>query len=118
LNISPSGSAFQILPPSGITPKTSRQAISLATSSPKLAGVPNGNARMSLPSGTPLVSTPPREVELDLEGMMDVTNYAGVDLKEEEFIMTESSQQNTERAKETPFLNMNQLERRVVEFGI
>jgi hypothetical protein len=59
-------------------------------------------------------------VELDLEGMMDVTNYAGVDLKDEEFNLNEVSGQgaNLERYEETPFLNLKQLEKKVLEFGM
>jgi hypothetical protein len=38
--------------------------------------------QVSRPATTSKVNTPQQaEVELDLEGMMDVTNYAGVDLK-------------------------------------
>ena len=42
--------------------------------------IPNNNRMPTLPTSAP-ASTPKAEVELDLEGMMDVTNYAGVDLK-------------------------------------
>jgi hypothetical protein len=72
------------------------------------------SARVTLPSSTP--TTNQKEVELDLEGMMDVTNYAGVDLKEEEFIL-EGQDDGQDRVKETPFLNLNQLEKRLIEYG-
>jgi hypothetical protein len=62
------------------------------------------------------------EIELDLEGMMDVTNYAGVDLKEEEFTLNEfataGGSGSQERYKEVPFLNTTPLEKKLHEIGI
>lgn len=41
---------------------------------------------VNIPTRQPTISQP-QEVELDLEGMMDVTNYAGVDLKVRDLLM-------------------------------
>jgi hypothetical protein len=92
-----------------------KQPIALATPAQRAKPVATpASARVTLPSSTPTSSQ--KEVELDLEGMMDVTNYAGVDLKEEEFIL-EGQDDSQDRVKETPFLNINQLEKRLVEYG-
>ena len=40
-----------------------------------------GGRSLSIPSAAPATRPQQSEVELDLEDMMDVTNYAGVDLK-------------------------------------
>jgi hypothetical protein len=71
----------------------------------------------STPASAPSKPSKP-EVELDLEGMMDVTNYAGVDLKEEEFSLNDMGGAyygSQEKYKQIPFLNVNLLEEKILD---
>ncbi|KAJ3310771.1 hypothetical protein HDV04_004653 [Boothiomyces sp. JEL0838] len=82
---------------------------------------PVSNQRISLPSSTPAANTPKaQEVELDLEGMMDASKVAGIDLREEEFALTDlptTGVSSGERYKEVPFLNITALEKKVLEIA-
>ncbi|KAI8900292.1 hypothetical protein BC833DRAFT_582569 [Globomyces pollinis-pini] len=88
---------------------------------PNSANPGNGNFnRVVIPNGAAPAEKRPEE-ELDIIDMMDVTNYAGVDLKEEEFSLNDINMQSgfsvQDRHKEVPFLNIMALEKKVLEIA-
>lgn len=76
-----------------------------------------------LPSGyaTPTAKRAIVDVnKLDVDSMMDVTSYGGVDLKEEELTMTDMlprQRRALSHFKDTVFLNMKVLEKTVAHIG-
>lgn len=81
------------IPPPKRVKQNSRPTSKTQAPMPKLA-TPNPNTESGASTPQP-ASASVKEVDLDLEGMMDVTNYAGVNLKDEESALNDMGTGNS-----------------------
>lgn len=84
------------------------------------------NAGISMPSAAPQRSEvaknrkqiePVDVTKLDVDSMMDVTNYAGFDLAEEEYQLDDNAEDNRSHFTDKPLLNIAGLQKRVEEIA-